>query len=155
MYSVKSSGIGTLSCNAGSTRLPPECPWIALKYRKCLEELGFKAVLKLCLWSSSFCQKDLRSVIDCCEVPSNFALNSLIKWSNRTVPSHSRGIDGWCRGNLIMALDTVKHSGQISGLMSIHVRSRLGIEVGDNVKVGFGRGLAFATSFPVTLCSTF
>ena len=28
----------------GSTRLPPECPWIALKYRKCLEELGLKHI---------------------------------------------------------------------------------------------------------------
>ena len=57
MYSVGSSGNSTLSCNAGSTKLSPESPWIALKYKKCFEELGFKTKLKPFLWSSSLCTK--------------------------------------------------------------------------------------------------
>ena len=63
----------SLSFTAGSTRLPPECPWTALKYRKCLEELGFKPILEPFLWSSSICQErypivtwPLRSTIELC-----------------------------------------------------------------------------------------
>ena len=39
--------------------------------------------------------------------------------------------------------------------MSVHFLSRKGIEIGVNVTAGFSCGLAFATGFPVTLCSTF
>ena len=42
MYSVNSFGNSTLSCNSGSIAIPPECLWIDLQYRICLEELGFK-----------------------------------------------------------------------------------------------------------------
>ena len=70
--------------------------------------------------------------------------------SNRTAPSSSRGIDGSCRSNLIMALDTAKQSSRnLSGLTSIHVLSRRGIEMEDSVTVS--RGLALATGLPVTL----
>ena len=76
--------------------------------------------------------------------------------SNRTVPSSSPRIDGWCRSNLIVAFDTVKQSWwNLSGLMSIHVLSHKGIEIGDKVTAGFSCGLAFATSFPELLRSTF
>ena len=55
-----------------------------------------------------------------------------------------------------MNFDTAKQpSLNDAGLISIHFLSRRGIETGDCVTAGIGRGLAFATSFPVTLCSTF
>ena len=38
--------------------------------------------------------------------------------------------------------------------MSIHFLARKGIETGDSVTTGFGRGFAFATGFPVAQCST-
>ena len=44
MQSAKSLVNSTLSCNVGSTRVPLECPWIALKYRKCSEEWGFQQI---------------------------------------------------------------------------------------------------------------
>ena len=54
-----------------------------------------------------------------------------------------------------MAFDTAKQSGRnLSGLMSIQFLPRRGIEMGDSLTAGFYRGFAFATSFPVTLCST-
>ena len=63
--------------------------------------------------------------------------------SSRTAQSSSRGIDGLCRSNLIMAFDTAKQSSRnLSGLMSIHFLSRIGIEKGDNVTAGFSCGLA-------------
>ena len=137
-----------------STRGPSECSWMALKNRKCLEELGVQAILKPFLGSFSLCQTSypivnwpLRSTIELC-------LAFSIRSSNRTAPSSSRGIDGSCRSNLIMASDTVRQSWRIqSGLKSIQFLSRTGIEMGDSVTVGIGRGFAFATGFPVTLCS--
>ena len=42
MYSVNSFGNSTLSCNSGSIAIPPECLWIDLQYRICMEELGLK-----------------------------------------------------------------------------------------------------------------
>ena len=54
-----------------------------------------------------------------------------IIWSNRSAPSSSRRIDGWCQSNLIMPSDTVKHSWQsLSALLSIHLLSRPRIENG-------------------------
>ena len=76
MYSVKSSGNSTLSCNAESTRLPPECPWIALNYRKCLEELEFNQYWNLFLGLLPFARRVIQSLTGHCEVPSNFSLNS-------------------------------------------------------------------------------
>ena len=81
-----SSGNSTSSCNAGSTRLPPECPWLLWNTGKCLEELGFKQYWNLFFGPSSFARKDILSSIDHCEVPSSFALNSFIITSNRTAP---------------------------------------------------------------------
>ena len=161
--------------------------WIALKYRNCLEELGFKTRLKPFFFGPpQFARKDIQSSIGHGEIPSNFALNSYIISSNRTAPSSSsrgidllwrsnlinsfdnakqpslnsagsmRGIDGWCRSNLIISFDNAEQSWQnLSGLVSIHFLSRTRIEMGDRVKTGFGRGFAFATSFSVTLCSTY
>ena len=156
MYSVKSSGNNTLSCNAGSTRSPPECPWVARKYRNCLEEFGFKQYWNLFFGPPPFCRQAIQTLTGHCEVPSNFALNFSIISSNRPAPSSSRGIDGSCRSNLIMTFDTIQQSlRNLSGLISIQFLSRTGIEMGDCVTVGFGRGFAFATGFPATLCSTF
>ena len=156
MYSVKSSGNNTLSCNAGSTRSPPECPWVARKYRNCLGRVWVQAILKPFLWSSSLLQTSypnvnwpLRSTIELCV---EFFHNIV----NRPPPSSSQGIDGSCRSNLIMTFDTIQQSlRNLSGLISIQFLSRTGIEMGDCVTVGFGRGFAFATGFPATLCSTF
>ena len=39
-------------------------------------------------------------------------------------------------------------------MMSFQFLPRTGIEMGDSVSVGFGCGFAFATAFPVPLCST-
>ena len=41
MYSVNPFGNSTLSCDARSIALSPECPWIARRYRNWLEEFGF------------------------------------------------------------------------------------------------------------------
>ena len=60
MYSAKSSGNSTLSCNVGSTRVLPECPWIARKYRKFFKRIEVQAVLKPFL-RSSYCQKSYPS----------------------------------------------------------------------------------------------
>ena len=56
MHSVKPFGNSTLSCGSGSIATPPECPWIALKYDMCLEELGFKQFRILFLAPPPFCQ---------------------------------------------------------------------------------------------------
>ena len=71
-----------------------------------------------------------------------------------TAPSSSR-TDSSCRSNLIMNFDTSKQPWlNIPGSISIHFRSFYGIDTGDNVKVGFGRGLAFTTGFRVHPFST-
>ena len=84
MHSAKSSGNRTLSCNVGSKRLPPECPWIALKYRKCLEELGFKQYRNL-FFGPRPLQNEL-SKLCIAKYHSNFALNFPAKSSNLTAP---------------------------------------------------------------------
>ena len=76
MYSVKSSGNSTLSCNAGSTRLPllnvPELLWNTRSVRKSSGK-NSQAVLEPFLWSSHFYQKSyprinwpLRSTTELC-----------------------------------------------------------------------------------------
>ena len=149
MYSAKSFGNSTLSCNVGSTRVPPECPWISRKYKKCLEELRFMQYWNLFFGPPPFCRKVIQSLIDHCEVPSNFALNSSIMSPNRTAPSSSRGIDGSCPSNLIRAFNTAKQSlRNLSGLMSIHFLSRIGIEVGDSVQSRLQLWLCLRNRFP-------
>ena len=49
MFSVTPFANSTLSCSSRSTAIPLECPWIALKYEMCLEELGFKQYWNLFL----------------------------------------------------------------------------------------------------------
>ena len=133
--------------------------WMHLNCSEIQEVLGIvrvQATLKLLNWSSFLCRQVIQSLIDHCEVPSNFALNSSIISSTRTAPSSSWGIDGSCRNNLIMAFDKVKQSWRnLSELMSIQFLSRTGIEMGDSVTVGFGCGFAFGTGFPVTLLNVF
>ena len=155
-YISDCSGNSTLSCNARSTTLPPECPWIAWKYKEVLIRVSVQAILKPFLWSSSLCHKSypivnwpLRSTIELC-------IDVSILSSNRTAPSSSRGIHGSCRSNLIMAFDTVKQPWRnLTGLISIQFLSRQRIEMVNSVIVGFGRGFAFAKGIPVTWCSTF
>ena len=119
------------------------------KNRKCLEELGFKQYWNIFFGLPPFARKDIQSLIGLCEVPSNFSLNSSMMSSNRTAPSSSRRIAWSCRSNLIMDFDTAKQSWQnLSGLMSIHVLSRRGIEMGDSVTASFSRGFAFCNKFP-------
>ena len=86
---------------------------------------GFKQSGNLFFGPPPFAREVIQALTDHCEVPANFALNSSTMSSNRTAPSSSRGIDGSCRRNLIMAFDTAKHSSlNFSGLMSIHFFSR-------------------------------
>ena len=155
MFSAKSSGNSTPSRNVGSTRVPPECPWIRLKYRKCLEELGFTQYWNLFFGPPPFARKVIQASIGLCEVPSNFTFNFSARSSNFTAPSSSRWTVSSCRNNLIMNFDTSKQPWlNFPGSTSIHFRSRKRIHTGDNVKVGFGRGLDFATGFIVPLFST-
>ena len=144
MYSAKSSGNRTLS----------ECPWNARKYRKCLEELGFKQYWNLFFGPPPLVRKVIQAWTVHCEVPSNFTLIFSIRSSNLTAPSSSRGMVSSCRSNLIMNFDTSKQPRlHVAGLVSIHLLSRIGVGTGDNVTASFGRGLAFATAFPVRTCS--
>ena len=98
----------TLSCNVGSTGLPPECHWVAVKYKKCLEELGVKQCWNLFFGPPPFAKEDIQSLIDHCKVPANFTLNSSRKSSDRTAPSSSRGMFLSCRSILIMNFDTAE-----------------------------------------------
>ena len=96
MYSAKSSGNSMLSCHVGSTRLPLECPWIALKYKKCMEDLGLKHYWNLFFGPPPFRQESSPSI--------NCPFRRTI---NFTAPS-SRGIAKSCRSKLIMEFDTAK-----------------------------------------------
>ena len=126
------------------------CPWIALKYRKCLEELGFKQYWNLFFGPPPFAKKVIQAWIDHCEVPSNFALNPSTRSSNRTAPSSSWGIVESCRSNLIRDFDTVKQSWQnLSGLISIQFLARKGIDMGDSVTASFS---CWAQSYRETCC---
>ena len=152
MYSAKSPGNSTLSCNEGSTRVPPECPWIARKYRKCLEELGFK---KQC-WNLFFGPPPF---------PRKLSKHQLaIAKYHQTLPwtfLPSRQIL-----QLHHLLDELYHHvvtiwswfwhfkttlAEFPGSTSVHFLSPYGIDTGVNVKVGVGRGSAFAICFPVPL----
>ena len=101
------------------------------------EEFGrvrFKQCWNLFFGPPPVARKVIQALTDHCEVPSNFALNSSIRSSIRTAPSPSRGIDGSCHKNLIMAFDTAKQfSLNFSELMSVHFLSRTGIEIGETV----------------------
>ena len=152
MFSAKSSGNGTLFCNVGSTRVPPECPWIARKYRKCSDELGFKQYWNLFFWPPPFCQEAYPRSNWPVLKPSNSDLNIDATSSNLTAPSSSWWTDSSCCSNLIINFDTPKQPWlNIPGPMSIHFRSIYGIDTEDNVKVSVGRGLAFAKGCPVLL----
>ena len=150
MSSAKSFGNSTLSCNVGSTRVPPECPWIARKCRK------VQAVLKPFLRSSSFCQ----------EADPSFNFNWLVRSNGKP------RLEQFCQvvksySSIIFSMNCVIMSQQsdhntskqpslnFPGSTSVYFRSRQGIDTGENVKVGFGRGLAFVTGFPAPLFSTF
>ena len=63
--------------------------------------------------------------------------------------------DSSCRSNLIINFDTPKQPWlKIPGPISIHFRSLYRVDTEDNVKVGVGRGSAFATGCPVLLSPT-
>ena len=155
MYSVNPCGDTRLSCNSGSRVLPPECPWTALRFRKWLEEFGFKQPWNLFLALPPFARVEIQSLSDHCEAPSTFFfLTSSRISSNRTAPSSSRGSDWPCRSGRIMAFDTVKQSWSCSS-MSIHFLSCGGTETADSVTAGFSRGLALATGLTKARCSSF
>ena len=102
-----------------------------------MEELGFKHYWNLFSGPPLFARKVFQALTDHCEVPSNFALDSSKRSSNRTAPSSSRGIDELCRSCQIMAFDTARQSSRnLSGLMYVHFLSRIGIEIGDSVTAG-------------------
>ena len=67
------------------------------------------------------------------------------------------GVLVWCGiTRRVMDFDTAKQSWRnFSRLTSIHVLSRRGIEMEDNVTASFSRGLALATGLPAALCTTF
>ena len=72
-----------------------------------------------------------------------------------SAPSSSRRLEASCRRNLIINFDTSRQPvSSFPGSMSIHCRSRSGIDTEDNVNVDVCRGRAFATSFPVLLSRT-
>ena len=91
MYSVESSDNSALSCNAGSTRLPPECPWIARKYKKCLEESGFMQY-----WNLFFLRQTSYPIV-------NWPLRDNIELCFAIFLLY-RPIGGSCRSDVIMAL---------------------------------------------------
>ena len=67
MYSANPSGNSTLSCNAGSIILLPECPWVARKYRNRRREFEFKQYWNPFLLSSTwypFFYRPTRSIVE-------------------------------------------------------------------------------------------
>ena len=147
MYSVNLSGNSTLSCNSGSLSLSPECPWIARKYRKCLEELEY--------WNLFFGPPHLpRKLSKLQLITAKFT--QTLPWtflpSRQILQPHHRLDELY---HHVVNFDTSKQPWlNFSGSTSVHFRSRCGIDTRDNVEVGFGRGLAFVKSFPVPLFST-
>ena len=136
-------------------RVPPELPNTRSEIQEVFGRVRVHTALETFLCSPPFVRIVIQALTGHCEVPSNFALNYSITSSNRTTPSSSRRIGGLCRSNLIMAFDTAKqYSGNLSGLMSTHFLSRIGMETRNIVTAVFRCSLAFATSFPLTLCST-
>ena len=92
MYSTNPSGNNTLSCNAASTKLPLECPWIARTHRNCLEEFGIKQYWNLFLALPPCARIDIQSLCDHCEAPSNFFFqHSSMTSLNWIAPSTSDG----------------------------------------------------------------
>ena len=83
-------GNSTLSCSVGSTRVPPESPWMAPEIQEMFGRIRVQAVLKPFLRSSSFRQEVIQTSNGDCEVPANFALNFSAKSSILTTPSSSR-----------------------------------------------------------------
>ena len=158
MHSVNPFGNSTLSCNVGSIAFSPECPWIALRYKKWLEEFGFKQYWNLFLAAPPFARDDIPSSSGHWEAPSTFFffLHSSIMSLYWNAPSLSRWSVWSCRGNRVMALDTSKHfwSFDRCASMSVHLLSRTGMETGVSVTVGFCLGLALAMVFP-KLCPPF
>ena len=82
--------------------LPPECPWIDLFYRKCLEELGFKHNWNIFFCPPPFAKRLTQASTVHPKVPTKSTLKFSIMSSNLTAPSSSRGTDSLCRNNLIM-----------------------------------------------------
>ena len=66
--------------------------WMSWKYRKCLEELGFKQYWNLFFWPPPFARIDVQSSMNHCKASLNPALNSFKMSSNHTAPSSSRRI---------------------------------------------------------------
>ena len=84
---------------------------MSLNYSEIQEVFGrvrVQAILEPFFGPPPFVRKVIQALIDHCEVPSKFALNSPMRSSNRIAPSSSRGIDGSCRSNLIMGFDTAR-----------------------------------------------
>ena len=108
-----------------------------------------QAILKIFLLSSSVCQEANAS--------SNWPVRGAVKfwpkfWCQVVKSYCSTFFDSSCRSNLIINFDTPRQSWlNIPGSISIHFRSTCGIDTGDDVKVGVGRGLAFATGCLVHL----
>ena len=100
MYSVDPFGNSTLSCNSGSKTIPPKSPWIALKYRMCLEELGFKQYWHLFFLSSSSGQNRYQIV----EWPlQSTHRNLFFFWNSSTISSNYHCSFGFPRNCLIMS----------------------------------------------------
>ena len=157
MYSVNPSGNSTLSCNAGSTALSPECPWIARRYRNWLEEFEFTQYWNLFFAPSLYARVDIQSSINHCETSSNlFLLHSSMMSLWWIPPSFLRGTVWSHRNNRVIALDTSKHFWSFDRCvsMSIHILSRTRIKIEVNFTAGFCLGLAFAMGVAeATSCS--
>ena len=140
MYSVK-SGNNTLYCNAIS---PPECPQIALKYRKCLEELGFKQYWNLFFGPPPFARQGIQSLIGI-ELYLEFYHNIVKSYCSIIFLGNWWIMSQWCDHDFWHCETILTKSLRID---VYPFSSRTGIEMGDSVTAGFGCGFAFATNFP-------
>ena len=159
MYSVNPFGNSTLSCNAGSIALSPECPWIAPKYEMCLEELGFKQHWNLFLASPPFARIELQSLSGHCETPRNVSLSIcnilqqyLHIWLLRRFPEEhfDHVVAIWS----LLLIWCSTHDHDFPDWRRPTFLSRRGTETGVSVIVDFIRGLALAIGFPKALCSS-
>ena len=132
MYSAKSFGNSTLSCNVGSTRVAPKCPWIARKQENVRKNCGSRSTetfpFVLLLLSESLSNLELASANQPQTLTWTFLperqISLLRLLLDELNPHHS---------NLIM---------------------NFGTDTEDTVEVGLGRFLAFATRLPVHMSPT-
>ena len=149
MYSAKSSGNNILSCNDESTKISPECPWIASEVQEfLLDEKGLKQY-----WILFFlpppCARECAQVLTVIAKYQLFSFNFSIKSSNLTAPSSFWGIEESCRSVLVMNFDTSKQLwSTCCGSMSIHFLTRIGTLMHDYLHSRFRLRFSLCHKFP-------